>query len=152
AGFVDKEIDVALALAIGSLNREDLERAEQYARVATHLGPDVPQSWLMLGQALHVRGFREVRVGDRMDLLQAARTHYSKVIELASKQGSVHIEAIGCLNRGIVRDLLSDPSAEEDFIAARQLVPGDADIARRHAFHLAELGQLDRAVEVARSV
>src|SRR5262249_42716212 len=91
AGFVDKEIDVALALAIGSLNREDLERAEQYARVATHLGPDVPQSWLMLGQALHVRGFREVRVGDRMDLLQAARTHYSKVIELASKQGSVHI-------------------------------------------------------------
>jgi tetratricopeptide (TPR) repeat protein len=151
AQFADKECDVALALSICSLNRGDVNRAERHARRATELEPEVPQTWLMLGQSVHVRGFKEVRAEQRLQLLRQAEAHYSKAVELAQAQGSAHIEAAAQLNRGIVRDLLGDSNAEEDFRAARRLAPQDASAMRKHALYLANLGQMDQAVAEARA-
>jgi Flp pilus assembly protein TadD len=150
ARFVDKECDVALALSICSLNRGDLDRAERHARRAAELEPNAPQAWLMQGQALHVRGFKEVHLERRRSLLRQAEADYSNAIELSHARGNRHLEMASHLNRGIVRDLLEDGGAEEDFIAARHLDPREAEARRRYALHLANQGRADRAVEEAR--
>jgi tetratricopeptide (TPR) repeat protein len=114
-----KDSEISLALSFGSLRRGDVDRAEKYARRCTELEPDFPQAWLLLGQAVHVRGVKEVHVQERLQLLQQAVGHYSKAVELAHAERMPHIEAAALLNRGIVRDLLRDEYAEQDFRAAR---------------------------------
>jgi tetratricopeptide (TPR) repeat protein len=143
--------NVALALSICLLNRGDLEGAERHARRATVNEPHAPQGWLMLGQAVHMRGFRSPRAEDRERLLGEALGHYQRAEELARNQGTVHLQAGAVLNRAVVRALLGDPTAGEDFLAARALAPRDPGITRRYAVYLSDLNQLDRAVDEARA-
>jgi tetratricopeptide (TPR) repeat protein len=145
--FADKECEVALALCISTLNQGDVDLAERHARRATELEPGLPQTWLMLGQAVHVKGAKEAR----RSLLEQAEAHYSKTVELAHSRGSAHIETAAYLNRGIVRDSLGVGSAEEDFRSARRLDPGDPAAMRGFALYLANHGKADQAVEEARA-
>ncbi len=105
----------------------------------------------MLGQAVHVRGSNEVQVAKRLGLLHQAKSHYCTAIDLAHKCGSAHVEAAAYLNRGIARSFLSESNADEDFGAARRLAPQDSNVMQKHAMHLAEVGELSRAIDEARA-
>jgi tetratricopeptide (TPR) repeat protein len=147
--FASKASVVAVALAICSLNRGDVGRAERHALKATELEPEMPQGWLLLGQCVHSRGYAEVRVEEGHKLFRQAEAHYSRAIDLARRGGNVGLEAMAHLNRGLVRGLLEESAAGDDFKAARQLLPADADVMRKYAVFLSDRGDLDRAVEQA---
>jgi tetratricopeptide (TPR) repeat protein len=142
---------VALALSICLLNREALEAAERYARRVTETEPDTPQGWLMLGLSVHMLGFRAARADDRVSRLQEAIRHYTLAEDLARKQGGTYLQSAAVINRAIVRMLLGDPAAEQDFILASTLTPNDPDVPRRFAVYLAGRNHFDHAVEQARA-
>ncbi len=138
-------------IALCSLNRGDTERAERLGRIAVELAPEVPQTWLMLGQSLHMQGLREIHLHRRGELLCEARANYSKAVDLAHRQGNEFIEAASHLNRGVARSLMSDRAADDDFRRALQLRPKDADGLRQFAGHLATTGRIDEAIDAARA-
>lgn len=143
--------DVALALVSILLFRGEAERAEPYAVSATQLQPDAPQAWLLLGQAVHLRGHSAVCLAQRSELLRRAETHYAKTIELADAQQRRHIEAGVRLNRAVLRDLLGDvDQAGDDYREAIRLAPDDSDIVRRYAVFLSMHGRQDDAINEAR--
>ena len=150
--FADREVDVALALSICSLKIE-VTSTGRYAMLAaaTGLESDLPQGWLLLSQAEHVRAFQDAHAERRLAMLQQAEAHYSRTVELAHAHKAIHIEAVAHLNRGIVRDLLGDSSAEEDYRTARRLAPRDTTVMRKYAQYLANHGQIDRAVQEMRA-
>lgn len=143
--------NVALALSICLLNRGSLEGAERHARRVTESEPASPQGWLMLGQSVHMLGFRAARAEDRASHLREAVGHYNRAEDLARRQGATHLQSASVANRAIVRMLLGDPAAEQDFHLARTLTPSDPDVPRRFAVYLAQGSHLGRAVEQARA-
>ncbi|MFO0881268.1 MAG: hypothetical protein U0840_28515 [Gemmataceae bacterium] len=148
-GIAARSTNVALALSICLLNRGALEAAERYARRVTEVEPDTPQGWLMLGQSIHMLGFRSAHAADRASRLRAAIRHYDLAEVLARKQGAIHLQAASVMNRAIVRTLLGDPAAEQDYLLAGTMAPNDPDVPRRFAVYLAERNQFERAVEQA---
>lgn len=151
ATFAAGSTNVALALSICLLNRGELAGAERHARRAAECEPDAPQGWLMLGQSVHMLGFRAARAGDRASQLGAAISHYTRAEDLARRQGATHLQSASVMNRAIVQMLLGNPAAEQDFLLARGLAPNDPDIPRLFAVYLAERSHFDRAVEQARA-
>jgi tetratricopeptide (TPR) repeat protein len=149
--FAATSENVALAVSICLLNRGELDGAERHARRATEIDASAPQGWLLLGQAVHMRGFHTRRAEERNRLLTMALEHYAKAEELAQAQGSAHLQGPAVLGRAIVRFLRGDPGAGDDFFFARRLDPRDAQVARRYAIYLAEKRDFERAVEQARA-
>lgn len=149
-GFTATSTNVALALAICLLNRSNADGAERYARLATELDAEFPQCWLLLGQSLHVRGFRTDGAKKKIDLLAEAVKAYQVAANLARLHGIKHLEADAVLNRAVARGLLGDPSAGEDFLAAKNLSPREAQVARQYGAYLLLQGNFDRAIEEVR--
>jgi tetratricopeptide (TPR) repeat protein len=149
--LVGANADVALALASLLLFRGEAGRAEPHALTATQLQPDAPQAWLLLGQAVHLRGHSAVCLAQRSELLRRAETHYAQVIALAHAKQYCHIEAGARLNRAVLRDLLGDVDhAGDDFREAIRLAPDDSDTVRRYAVFLSMHGRQDDAINEAR--
>ena len=143
--------EVAMALSFVCLGRGDAERAERYGRLAVKLEPDSPEELLTLGSAVQTRGYQSPRAAEKRVLLEEAKHLYDQTEALAKSRGAVHLQSNAVLNRAVVRALLDEPEAMDDFAIAKSLDPKDPDIHRRLAAYLDDVGQSDRAIAEARA-
>lgn len=148
--FLRKDAEGAAALVFLALRRKEISYALEYGPLIVSASPAWPGGWMTHGQALHFAAWETATGPKRNAMLREAEAAYTKAIDLAHNQHIAYIEAQSLLNRGIIRDVLGEPSAEADLRTAASLAPSDPAFARRYALLLAGRGELDEAVILAR--
>lgn len=147
SAFVNENEELNLAFAQRAIGENRLDDALLYARKATELGAESPHAWLMLGQAYHNQGAAN---SPKNALLAQAERCYTRGLPLARQQKLLGLEANIRLNRGKVRYLLGEQSADVDLAAAVEIAKPDQGMRAEYASYLLEQERYDDVIrEVA---
>ncbi len=147
-----KDVEVAAALAMSCLTSGYFERAVTHATQVIASEPTWTEGNLCYAQAIHAHGQQLQDSGARADLLTKAEAAYTRAIELATQQQLIRVHGRARLNRGIVRDVLGDARALDDFRDASTLLKDDPEGASISLWHLAVQGKLTEAIDIARGL
>ena len=141
--------------AIG--DRSDLgDRALRAARRATELAPDEPRGWYALGRRLLEREVAKLNgfsngTPERASpqALEETRTAFTKVVEIAARQGDAQNQVTALLPRMTVSGILNDEaSVQRDAECALQLAPDDPFVLVAAGRAALDRRDADRAVDL----
>ena len=150
--FVQQDQQVCIALSVCATRRSDYESAVDYSAKAKDQPPVWPPAWLVWAQALHAHGWHAQKSAERASLFRKAENAYAETINHAHDQNYRQIEAIAHFNRGIIREVLNEPEAQDDFERAATLDQKNPLIVRSRAIRLIEAKNYDEAVSVTRAI
>jgi len=124
---------------------EERKAIEQYT-LATQLDPHYALAWSLLSQAWVILGEYSRDRASMLDAYDKARAAAATALAVAPDLAAAHV-AQGFLLQSVDFD---QRGAETEFRRALELAPADAEVRFRLANQLANLGQVNKAIELTR--
>ena len=152
--------EVAAALTQRALDSGEMQKAEQFARVATAANSRASGLWLLLGTIIfqsetsksYERYGTEALVCDTTRLSEAEEA-FGEALRLAKEDRSTSGMLEALLNRRLTRIAVQkDAEAREDLEEARQLVPRDPLVIEAYGTSLRLEGRSDEAINALRDL
>lgn len=149
---LQKDAELAVALARRFLLAEHFDRAKQHARTATESPKPWSTAWIVYGQALSMSAVLEEGTGAKDPDLGEAEAAFSRAIETATTENVDAAQAAALIGRAQVRLLRGNTAGHKaDVESAYRLCPNDPMVLRERAHLLNASGDVDTAIQLMRA-
>jgi Flp pilus assembly protein TadD len=157
-----EDVEVNVALGYRALFRDELDKAEGYAKRATSNTSADSRAWLLLGVVL-IRKEIEANLGtdidpplmtqERRHQLSAAKAALDQAVDMARRDSSLPLLVGSLVQRSIAKELLGDAEGRAiDAEEAHSIDPTRVDVKRTYAALLAKRGDANGAITILKSI